>query len=98
MSKQAKSVMPMAVNDVLAAITDEMAQEDGYPDAESVRLEHQLGQLAAKWAKTQEPTMIKHYHDLYHKLIRKGWNPDLLSPQQVLPRELMPERPELLGA
>ena len=88
----------MTEEEVLAAITDKMAQEDGYPDAESVRLEHQLGQLAAKWAKTQEPTVIKHYHDLYHKLIHKGWDPDLLSPQQVLPRELMPERPELLSA
>ena len=91
-------IQTMTEEEVLGAITDEMAQEDGYPDAESVRLEHQLGQLAAKWAKTQEPTVIKHYHDLYHKLIRKGWNPDLLSPQQVLPRELMPERPESLGA
>jgi hypothetical protein len=91
-------IQTMTEEEVLGAITDEMAQEDGYPDAESVRLEHQLGQLAAKWAKTQEPTVIKHYHDLYHKLIRKGWNPDLLSPQQVLPRELMPERPEPLGA
>lgn len=84
-------------DEVLAAITDEMAQDDGYPDAESVRLEHELGKLAARWAKTQDPRVIKHYHDVYHKLIRKGWQPDLLSPQQVLPRYLMPERPEPLN-
>ena len=94
----AKIIRTMTEEEVLAAITDEMAQADGYPDAESVRLEHQLSKLAAKWAIKKDPTAIKEYHDIYHTLVNKGWNPDTLTVQEVLPEALMPKHPERVKA
>lgn len=76
--------------EILNGITDEMAREEGYPDAETLRMESQLGKLAGKWRRTQAPNIIADYHNLFHRLVHRGWNPNLLTAQQALPDALMP--------
>jgi hypothetical protein len=53
-------------------------------------LEFQLGHLAAEWAKTQKPALIKRYHDIYHELRSLGWD-DVIDIEAELPDELMPQ-------
>ncbi|MEM6284865.1 MAG: hypothetical protein AAF787_21930 [Chloroflexota bacterium] len=77
-------------DDILNAITDEMAREEGYPDAATLRMEHRLGQLAGKWRRTQQDSVVETYHKLFVELVERGWNPDQLTAQQSLPRDLMP--------
>lgn len=80
----------MSEEEVLNAITDEMAREDGYPDAETYRMEHQLGKIAGEWRKKKQPALIKKYHTLFEQLLARGWNPELLTEEAALPDKHMP--------
>jgi hypothetical protein len=78
----------------LASITDEIAQEEGYPNAEVYRLSFKLGNLAGEWRETKEERVVQEYHRLFYHLIDLGWNPYLMEFTDILPDELMPKFPE----
>jgi hypothetical protein len=86
-------VKMMTVEEVRAAITDEMAREQGYANADMLRKERRLGDLAGKWRTTKSHEDVQAYHALFAELIADGWNPHLLDFDQALPPELMPELP-----
>jgi hypothetical protein len=86
-------VRPMSNDEILAAITDEMAQKEGYANADMLRKEFRLGKLAGRWRRTKADEDVQAYHALFQELIEEGWNPHQLDFDQTLPPELMPELP-----
>jgi hypothetical protein len=75
-------------------MTDEMAQEMGYPSKKVWWMERELEDLAAQWRGTKADQLIKDYHLLFYKLIAFGWDPRSIPFEAELPRDLMPELPE----
>jgi hypothetical protein len=90
------SQRPLTTEEIIASITDEMVQAEGYPNREVYLLARQLGSLAGEWRETKEAEVVKRYHDLFHKLLALGWNPVLIAIDEMLPDELMPEFPEIV--
>jgi hypothetical protein len=86
-------VKPMTTEEIRAAITDEMAREQGYANADMLRKARRLGDLAGKWRTTKSDDDVRAYHALFAELIAEGWNPHLLDVEEALPKRLMPELP-----
>jgi hypothetical protein len=90
-------IRPLTAEEVLAAMTDQRAQELGYPNADVYRLAYQLGCLAGEWRETKEERVVQEYYQLFQHLIELGWNPYLMEFTDLLPEELMPEFPETIA-
>jgi hypothetical protein len=87
------SVFHLSNQEIDNLITDEMAQRDGYANADMLRKELRLGDIAARWRSLKTDDVVEEYHALFAELIEDGWNPHFLDFDQALPRELMPELP-----
>jgi hypothetical protein len=86
-------IKPLTTEDIRASITDEKAQQQGYANAEMLRKELRLGDIAGHWRVTKSDEDVKAYHALFAELIAEGWNPHSLDFDQALPKRLMPELP-----
>jgi hypothetical protein len=88
-----EKMKPLSNEEIDASITDEMAQRDGYANADMLRKELRLGDIAARWRRTKADEDVQAYHALFAELIAEGWNPHFLDFDQALPKRLMPELP-----
>ena len=77
----------------LANYTDEDAREIGYINADILRLEHQLTQIAGKWRRTKDDELVHAYRGVLYEMILFGYDIDTLPIQDQLPPELMPNFP-----
>jgi hypothetical protein len=84
---------PLTRKEIRDGITDEMARKDGYANADMLRKELRLGDMAGRWRRTKADEDVQAYHALFQELIEEGWNPHQLDFDQSLPPELMPELP-----
>jgi hypothetical protein len=72
---------PMTRQELLDAMTDEDAQNSGYPSVEVFRLEFQLVNLG--WALSDgDESVHDEYYALVDEMLAKGWSPELLDGQQ----------------
>lgn len=63
----------------------------GYPtDDTQYEMLGDLGDLAAKWAETQDPQYIDQYHKKLRALMDLGWD-DYIDADSELPRKHMPD-------
>jgi len=73
--------------------TDEDASRLGYPSADVIRLEIQLGELAGEWRETKDDKLASRYREVLLTMILKGYDVDTLPVQDHLPEEHMPDLP-----
>jgi len=77
----------------IAEMSDEEAQEHGYPSAEVMRLEYRLGDIAAEWRGTKRDELIAEYKYVLYEMILKGYDVNGLDIEDQLPPEHMPDLP-----
>ena len=73
--------------------SDEHARAIGYANAEVLYLEHELGKIAGAWRTSKDPALVAQYRDKLYEMIEKGYDYNMLLPQDQLPVDLMPELP-----
>ena len=74
--------------------SDADAQKLGYPSAEVLRLEIELGEIAGAWRDNQDDgDLVREYERVLYKMILKGYDVNTLPIQDQLPDDLMPELP-----
>jgi hypothetical protein len=84
-------IKAMTAQELRVFVTDELAQKEGYPNAEVYWLEADLIKLAEKWRLKPENTLVKEYHKLFFRLLDMGWELHLLAAKGLLPAKHMPK-------
>lgn len=74
-------------------MTDEIARQMGYTNAQMYFMDQELAYLAGKWRETKNDEILKDYHLLYYKMIAFGFSPDGFSADTEIDPQFMPERP-----
>lgn len=83
-------IKAMTEQELRIFVTDELAQKEGYPNAEVYWMESDLIKLAGKWRISQDDSLVKDYHKLFSKLLETGWDVNLLGKKGLLPSKHMP--------
>ena len=77
-------------------VTDEMAQEMGFPNAQLYVMDGELVDLALEWHETHDAGVLKRYHALYIKMLELGMPRYGFDPLSEIDAEYMPELPDHL--